>query len=199
MKALTLLTTVLVSLALPGTFQQGALKEVVILKFSWNKERIRMRPSVSSLASQDELIQQARRQRQLAAARNAADQGTASRLETQIINHEDAKAKATQSAPSDFGYKYRVTVRNDGTKTVKSIDWDYIFLDPTTQHEVARHQFTSDETIKPAKIKEISVLYSSAPVRTISAKMLAGKEPLPYTEQVAIARILYVDGSVWSP
>jgi len=31
--------------------------------------------------------------------------------------------------------------------------WNYLFLDPMTQQELARHQFTSDETIKLARAK----------------------------------------------
>ena len=60
-----------------------------MLKFSWDKERIRPRPSLSPMASQDELIQQSERERQLAAARNASDRGKAGRLETQIINRAE--------------------------------------------------------------------------------------------------------------
>jgi hypothetical protein len=81
-------------------------------------------------------------------------------------------------------------------KTIKSIDWDYLSLDPTTQKEVARHPFTSDETIKPGKHKEISVLYLIPPVKLVNARML-NKKDLPFTERVAVARIQYSDGSSW--
>jgi hypothetical protein len=78
-------------------------------------------------------------------------------------------------------YKYKVRLRNDATKTIKSIDWDYLFLDPMTQQELAGHQFTNDETIKPGKSKEISVLYLMPPVKLISARRL-NKKNLPFTE-----------------
>ena len=90
-----------------------------------------------------------------------------------------------------------MTLRNEGRKIVKSIDWDYLFIDPITEQVVARHQFTSDETIKPSKQKEISVLYLIPPVKTVDAAMLAKKEPMPFTEQVVLARIQYSDGSSW--
>ena len=198
MKALTLLLSLLLCANYPAARprQEGAAG-VEVLGFSWTKERIRQRPSMLPLASSEELIRQSRSEAQLAAARNAANRGAEARTETQIKNHEDATAKARQTAPPEDGYRYTVKVRNDGGKTIKSVDWDYLFIDPTTGREVARHQFTSDETVKPGKTKELTVLYLTPPVKTISAKMLGKKEPTPFQERVILARILYSDGSIW--
>ena len=176
---------------------QDAAGEVEVLKVGWAKERIRQRPSMLPLVDSEELIRQSRREAQLAAARNAANTGAAARLETQIKNHEDATAKARQTAPPRDGYRYTVKLRNNGARTIKSIDWDYVFIDQTSRAEVARHEFTSDETIKPGKSKEFSVLYLVPPVKTVSAKMLGGKKPLPYEERVVLVRIRYSDGSAW--
>jgi hypothetical protein len=198
MKARNLLFSLLICCAVgtvPALSQEAGGIEV--LQWSWTKERIRQRPSMLSLASPDELIRQSQREAQLAAARNAARKGEAGKIETQILNHEDAKAKASQTSPPEDGYRYQVKLRNNGGKAIKSIDWDYLFIDPTNQSEVARHQFTSDETIKPGKSKEVSVLYLTPPVKTISAKMLGKKNPLPFDERVVIVRIQYSDGSVW--
>jgi hypothetical protein len=178
---------------------QDAGTPVVIVKFSWNKERIRPLASVASLASQDELIQQSRREQQLTIARNTGDRGTTTKLETQISNDKEAKAKAKAQQtelPRD-GYRYKVTLRNESAMTIKSIDWDYVFVDPITEQELARHQFTSDETIKSGKSKELSVLYLTPPVKTVDARSLGKKDPAPFIEQVIVARIQFSDGSVW--
>lgn len=170
---------------------------VEILEFSWTKERIRDRPSHLPLASSEELIRQSQMNAQIAAARNSANKAAAGRIETQAINHEEAKNKARQTAPPEDGYRYKVKLRNNGAKTIKSIDWDYVFIDPTNQSEVARHQFASDETVKPGKSKEVSVLYLIPPIKTVSAKLLGGKKTLPYEQRVELVRIQYSDGSVW--
>jgi len=192
-----LLSMLILGVASPAALSQDAGGGLVVLKFSWDKERIRPRASVSSLASQDELIRQSQRERQLAAARNSSDKVAVTRIETQIGNQDEAIVKARQTAASRDGYRYKVTLRNEGLKAIKSIDWDYLFVDPLSLLEVARHQFTSDETIKPGKSKEISVLYLIPPVKTVSAGMFNPKKLLPFTEQVVVARIQYSDGSVW--
>jgi hypothetical protein len=194
-KTSTLVAVFMICALSPAAFAQDGSR-VLVLKFSWEKERIRPRPSLAPLASQDELIQQSRREQQLAAARNASNKSAAARLETQISNHQQAAAKASQTELPRDGYKYKLTLRNEGVKTIKSIDWDYLFLDPTTQQEISRHQFTSDETIKPGKNKEISVLYLIPPVKLVRARML-NKKDLPFTERVVVARIQYSDGSFW--
>lgn len=196
MKAWTLLMLFVFGSASSLSLAQDAGSDLTVLKFSWEKETIRRRASMASIASQDELVQQSQRDRQLAAARNNNDRLASTRIERENEMRDQANAKANQGRSID-GYRYKVTLRNDGTKTIKSVDWDYVFIDQAAQQLVARHQFTSDETIKPGKTKEVYVLYLIPPVRTVSAERLASKEPLPYTEHVVIARIKYSDGSTW--
>lgn len=175
---------------------QDADGGLTVLKYSWEKETIQRKASMAAIASVEELVQQSQRERQLAAARNTNDRMVAARIERENEMRDQATVKANQGRTVD-GYKYKVTLRNDGTKNIKSIDWDYVFIDQAARALVARHQFTSDETIKPGKTKEIYVLYLTPPVRTVSAERLASKEPLPYTEHIVIARIVYSDGSIW--
>lgn len=195
-ETITLIAILLLCASSSSVFAQDSGSGVVVLKCSWEKERIRPRPSLAPLASQDELVQQSQREQQLAAAKNAGDRGKVAKLETQISNHRNATAKASQTELPRDGYRYKVRLRNDGAKIVKSIDWDYLFLDPMTEQELARHQFTSDETIKPGKSKEISVLYLIPPVKLVSAQML-NKKRLPFTGRVVVAHIQYSDGSSW--
>jgi hypothetical protein len=179
------------------TIAQETDSPLAVVKFSWNKERLHPIPSMAPLASQDELIQQSRREQQLSVARNAQSKSAASKLESQNTNHQAAKAQAQQTEMPRDGYRYKVTLRNDGDKTIKSIDWDYYFVDAVTNQELARHQFTSDETIKPGKSKEVAVLYLKPPVKTVDARSLRKKEGEAYVGRVVIARLQFSDGSVW--
>ncbi len=196
MKAVVMLLTLVFGGATSAALAQLPDSGLAVIKYNWEKETIRRRASMESLASQDELVQQSRRERQLAAARNSSDSMTTNRIERENNMRDQATAKADTGRSVD-GYRYRVTLRNDTTKTVKSIDWDYVFIDQAAQQVVARHQFTSDETIKPGKTKEVYVLYLIPPVRSVSAERLASKDPLPYSEYVVIARVKFSDGSTW--
>ncbi len=196
-KAKTLVALLVFCASSPAVLAQAGGSDVVILKCSWQKERIRPRPSLASLASRDELIQQSQREQQLAAAKNVGDRGKVAKLETQISNHQKATAQASQTELPRDGYRYKLTLQNDSVKTIKSIDWDYLFLEPITQQELAHHQFTSDETIKPGKRKEVSVLYLIPPLKTISVQTLNKKDPARISEQVVVVHIQYSDGSFW--
>lgn len=176
---------------------QDAESPLTVINYGWDKERIRPIPSMAPLASQDELIQQSRREQQLSAARNTNAKSTTGKLQSQISNHQEAKVLAQQTELPRDGYRYRVTLRNDGLKTIKSIDWDYYFVDPATNQELARHQFTSDDTIKPGKSKEVFVLYLKPPVKTVDARSLKKKEKESFVGRVIVARLQFSDGSVW--
>lgn len=194
--ALLLLLTTLGTPGLTSALPQDA-GGVAVVKFGWHKERIGPRPSMAPMASAEALREQSMNEARLSAARNSPSRGDAGKIETAMNRQEEAAAKARQTAPPRDGYRYKVTVRNDGEKVIKSVDWDYLFLDSNTGAEMARHQFTSDDTIKPGKGKEISVLYLAPPVKTVSAAALDKKNPTPFKEQVLLMRIQYSDGSVW--
>lgn len=181
----------------PARQQPQPAAEVAVLKFNWHKERIRQRASAAPVETYSTLREQGLAEARLQASRNAQNKEATSRNETSTFRTEEAKAQARQADLPLDGYRYNVTLRNDGGKVIKSVDWDYIFIDPATQKEAARHQFTSDETIKPGKSKEVSVLYLTPPVKTVNVKMLDKKNPMRFEERVVVARILFSDGSVW--
>ena len=94
-------------------------------------------------------------------------------------------------------FVYKVTVKNSGNKAIKSVDWDYIFLDRSTQTEIGRQQFTSDEKISPGKTKDLIVTISKPPTKTISLTALNKNETESLDGQVILVRIDYADGTSW--
>nr|MBA2734858.1 hypothetical protein [Acidobacteriota bacterium] len=117
---------------------------------------------------------------------------------TREAKADDANiARIRDKAPPRYVFMYKVSVKNTGSKTIKTLDWDYIFLEPDTEHEIERRQFTSDEKISPGKTKELSVLYNRPPTMTISVYALGKDEHLSIKGRAVIVRIEYADGSVW--
>ncbi|MGI9167306.1 MAG: hypothetical protein ACR2G5_13175 [Pyrinomonadaceae bacterium] len=98
---------------------------------------------------------------------------------------------------SRYIFRYKVTVKNDSSKTIKSVDWDYVFLDASTETEINRQQFTSEEKISPGKIKELNIIVARSPTMAISVNALSKNERDGLNEQVVVMRIDYADGSVW--
>jgi len=87
--------------------------------------------------------------------------------------------------------------RNDGEKTIRSIEWDYIFIDRAKQTEVTRHHFQSEEKVRPGQRKTLVEYSTSPPTRVISVKAFSQPESDRFIEKIMIKRVTYKDGSVW--
>jgi hypothetical protein len=94
-------------------------------------------------------------------------------------------------------YIYQAKVRNTGTKEVRKLVWDYVFLDASTQAEVGRRRIENKISIRPGKSAELITRTTSPPTGTVSVKQIDKKMREQYAERVEIQRIEYADGSVW--
>lgn len=96
-------------------------------------------------------------------------------------------------------FVYKLTLSNEGPKTIRAVEWEYIFIDPQTQLEVARRQFLSQEKVSPRKRKKLVEYSTSPPTKVISVDKLLQPESKRFIERVVIKRVTYQDGSVWEP
>jgi hypothetical protein len=94
-------------------------------------------------------------------------------------------------------FVYQITIRNNGAKTIRSVHWNYLFIDPDTREEIAVHRFATEEKIPAGKRKTIAEHSPSPPTRIISVKALLERRSNPFIERVVITRVSYTDGSVW--
>jgi hypothetical protein len=94
-------------------------------------------------------------------------------------------------------YQYRVTVKNTGPKTIKSISWDYIIIEPDNEGRFAHHQFRSARKISPGKEQQITEFSIAPPSRVVNAGVVNKTKGEPLVGRVIITRIEYVDGSAW--
>ena len=171
---------------------------VEVVKFSWSKERIGWEgdPFSGPIENFDETRARQRNERRI----EDAKRGNSAEIDK--IRRE-AKADAANIAtkhkdpPSRYVFVYKATVKNAGTKAIKSIDWDYVFLERGTENEVGRRQFTSEEKISPGKTKELVVTASKPPTKTISLTALNNNERGTLDGRVILVRIDYADGTSW--
>ena len=127
------------------------------------------------------------RQRDLRAKQGATPEGPRERVKKPEFPYNGASTV----------YTYQIKVRNNGTKTIQKVVWEYILFSPTTNQELRRHEFVSMTNLKPGKTDNLVMQEFSLPTGTINANDVGKKVPDQYIEQVNIKSIQYTDGSVW--
>lgn len=182
--------------AAAGQAQDGP-PDVTILKQSWTKERINWEgdPFGGTVENFDDIRRRMVDQRRMERARASGNVGEASKVEREM--RAERIIKERPPAPPRYAFHYKASVRNDGAKVIKEIDWDYVFSDAATGQELDRREFTGVEKINPGKVKELSFIVPTPPTKTISAHALDRKERDGLVESVVVVRVLYADGTVW--
>lgn len=96
-----------------------------------------------------------------------------------------------------IAYLYEVKFKNAGVKEIRTLTWEYVFFDPSTNREVGRRRFTSNVRIGSGKTKTVVEHSSSPPTGAIDASKAAKKSQEQYSEQVIIQSLVYADGYEW--
>lgn len=195
--ALGFALTATVSIAQPAPDPPDASK-IEVVKFSWSKERIGWErdPFGGPIENFDEARARQRNEKRIEDAKRGGS------AEVDKIKRE-ARADAANIAakhkntPSRYVFVYKTTVKNVSDKPIKSIDWDYVFLERGTETEIGRREFTSEEKISPGKSKELIVTITKPPTQTISVTALNSGERKTLMERVIVVRIDYADGTSW--
>jgi hypothetical protein len=170
---------------------------VAIVKYSWAKTRINWEgdPFAGAFESFEDVRRRAVDSRRLERARGSGNIGEAAKVEREIRAEQVIKARPPK--PARYSFVYKIEIRNEGDKTIKEFDWDYVFFDAATGAEIGRRQFTGVEKIGPGKSKELIFQVSSPPAQTISVYALDKNERKSLSEAVVLVRVAYSDGSVW--
>ena len=172
---------------------------VEVLKFNWSKERIGWErdPFAGAIENWDEVRARTRNERRIEDAKRGGSAEIDKIKREAKADAANIAAKHQQKTPSRYVFVYKATVKNSSSKTIKSIDWDYIFLERGTENELGRQQFTSEEKIGPGKTKELSVTITKPPTKTISLTALNNNERGSLDSRVVLVRIDYADGTSW--
>ena len=171
--------------------------DVVVVKHGWSKERLNWEgdPFGGPVETFDDLRRRMADQKRVDRARGSGNVGEASKVEREMRSEQVIKARPP--APPRYGFLYRASVKNTGEKTIRVIDWDYVFLNNATQGETGRLQFTSEEKIGPGKSKELNAMSRKPPAPTVSIYALDKNERQGLDGQVVVVRIEYTDGTIW--
>ena len=90
-------------------------------------------------------------------------------------------------------YEIHITVKNTGKNTIKSIDWQYTFLDSEGEKELKHFRIRSKKKIPP---NGMSIL-----TKAFMPTLTFGEDPKPEfakgKQKVVILRVIYDDDSTW--
>lgn len=171
--------------------------DVEVIKHSWSKERLNWEgdPFGGSVENFDDLRRRFADMRRIERARATGNDGEVKKVENEMRAEQVIKSRPP--APPRYGFRYAASFRNTGAKTIKQIDWDFLFFDAATNQIVGRIELGSDEKIEPGKKKDVSFFLPTPPARIISAQALNSKERRGLNERIILVRVVYEDGSVW--
>ena len=194
----------LVALAVAVCAQQPAPTQSVapdlsVVKFSWDKERVNWErdPFGGPVENFEEMRVRARNEKRIDDAKRGGNNAEVDRIRREARADSALLEIARRKGPPRYGFRYKLSVRNDGAKAVKELDWDYVFTDSVTGDELGRHKFTSEGRVPAGKGKEFSFFIPNPPTLRVSAYALDKNERAGLREQVVVVRVLYEDGTVW--
>lgn len=106
-------------------------------------------------------------------------------------------ARASSETREFIAYKFSISIRNTGSKTIVGVKWAY-FLDPKdTAREGFAYLFMSKTNIPPGKEKALSDSLNSRTGPNVSTKLPSKHNQALFNERVAILRLDYGDGTSW--
>jgi hypothetical protein len=169
--------------------------DVIVLEKSWHKEpQVSPGPSSNPLGPNEALIKQTQMEKAAIKQReedSLANQSTTPRMPVPAPRPIEPARSVTTT------YVYKIKVKNNGSKTIKSVEWEYQFLNPQSLEVMGYRRITSDTTLSPGKTKKLAGRFTRQPAILVNASQLDKKYRDQFTERLIIHRIQYSDGSVW--
>lgn len=103
----------------------------------------------------------------------------------------------TPSSKPVEGFAYRAKIKNNGTKTIEVIFWEYKSIDKSDSSKISRRQFLCSVKVKPGKGTELKAFSLLSPSDAISVEALGKADADAFVEKALINRVEYADGSIW--
>jgi hypothetical protein len=196
MKSTTLATLVLLLSTVPVIAQENNASsnppDLIVIEKSWSKNSSSPLRDSNPLGPNEALINQTHLEK---AAIRRREEYSLPNQPTEARMPIPAAQPIPPSAVTTYGYKMKV--KNNGAKTIKSVDWEYQFLDPQTLEVMGYRRIKNDKKIRPGEIKVLEKHFTRQPTILVNVNTLGKKYKDQFTERLIIHRIQYSDGSVW--
>jgi hypothetical protein len=176
--------------------QDPAKMNVEILKLHWEKQVRLPRNFDPSIIPTGGTFNDPASRTSAAAPSNPLD---ATRAATSA---RSAAAGSNNTFPATPGrlpvfYVYALKLKNTGSKTIEGIAWDYIFIDPTSNAELGKHEFLSYAKVPTDKSATVRVALRSPPTRVVRSSESTKDAHPKLIEKSVVQCVLYADDTVW--
>ena len=119
----------------------------------------------------------------------------------EILNPSGITTTSSRKTPEnthDFiAYKFAISIKNTGDKTIAGVKWAYFFEPKDPAHEGMAYLFMTQTNISPGKEKTLNDMLGTKSGTGVNAKLPSKRNQALYNERVAIIRLDYTDGSSW--
>jgi hypothetical protein len=106
------------------------------------------------------------------------------------------QASGLRDRESPF-FLYSLELRNDTSKSIRAILWDYLIIDSKANEELGRHEFVSFEKVGRGGARTITVRSRLLPSRLVTVEDSPPTTTLTVVERVVLKCVVFDDGSVW--
>ena len=106
---------------------------------------------------------------------------------------QESRSAVPQDSP---GFSYSARVRNESSKTVRVIFWEYRFIELANPTNVVRRQFLCSVNLKKGSEMDLSAFSLLAPSESIDVNSLGKTPDKLFDERVQIDRIEFSDDTV---
>lgn len=167
--------------------------DLTVLKHSWHKDFFGLQADSNPLQPNEDLMRQTRAEKQVIRDRDYRLPNQTTEIPMPV---PEPRPVPPDSKRREF-YVYKLTVKNNGAKRIKAVDWEFQFLHPDTQEVLGSRRITSRVKLSPGKTVVLKAQLLQQPTHIVWADQLGKKYSDQFKEQVIIHRIDYADGSTW--
>jgi tetratricopeptide (TPR) repeat protein len=169
--------------------------DVEVVKFNWTSSMVLTVPASPSIPASSSTVSSSGT-RVLADATAKGEPGPAVILDPTGQGLPPSRLPAENTrVVSD--YKFTVSIRNTGSKTIVAIQWAYFFDPKDSAHERLAYIFATKTNIAPGKEKNLTDSVSSVGGPKGPTNMPSKHSRAFFNERIAILRLDYADGSSW--
>ena len=178
-------------------YLQEKPSDLEIIKFSWTEapSKVLIAPSSASIPVTTSPVSPTGT-RVLADPNAKGEPGPA-----ELLNPSGASVPRPRSSNENtrdvMAYKFAISIRNTGSKTIAAVKWAYFFEPRDQSHEGFAYLFMTKTNILPGKEKTLNDSIPSNGGSKGPTKMPSKHNKAFFNERIAILRLDYADGSSW--